>query len=270
MQNWDDLRFVLALGRHDTMASAARALGTNVATVSRRIDKLNDQYGEPLFVRSGTQWKPTLTSARLIEIAQKTEDRLTDFGSVQDAARLSRELRIDCEPLVLQANLVLALGSFLDEHPHVRLTVGMGARSLAFGETDILITTDQPKEGRIVRKRLATQDFGLYCDTRFAADPKGWMRIEPAPGRDPFRTDLTEVFDAPARIVVPGLNVALQVMRDQPLVCALPRAFAERVPNLHLWRDSDGSECSVWLAYHATRRNDPVVREAVTWISGCF
>ena len=50
MQNWDDLKFCLALERYQTMTAAARALGTNTAaTVSRRIDRLTEEAGEPLF-----------------------------------------------------------------------------------------------------------------------------------------------------------------------------------------------------------------------------
>ncbi len=40
MQNWDDLKFCLALHRSGTMTDAARILDTNVATVSRRIARM--------------------------------------------------------------------------------------------------------------------------------------------------------------------------------------------------------------------------------------
>ena len=55
MQNWDDLKFCLALERYQTMTAAARALGTNTATVSRRIDRLTKEAGEPLFLSDNTQ-----------------------------------------------------------------------------------------------------------------------------------------------------------------------------------------------------------------------
>jgi len=59
MQNWDDLKFCLALERYTTMTAAAKALGTNVATVSRRIERMTEQAGQPLFVRDQTQWVAT-------------------------------------------------------------------------------------------------------------------------------------------------------------------------------------------------------------------
>ena len=48
MQNWDDPKFCLALEQYQTMTAAARALGTNTATVSRRIERLTEEAGEPL------------------------------------------------------------------------------------------------------------------------------------------------------------------------------------------------------------------------------
>ena len=51
MQNWDDLKFCLALERYQTITAAARALGTNTATVPRRIDRLAKEASELLFLR---------------------------------------------------------------------------------------------------------------------------------------------------------------------------------------------------------------------------
>lgn len=43
MQNWDDLKYCLALDEFRTMTAAAKALGTNTATVSRRIERLTEE-----------------------------------------------------------------------------------------------------------------------------------------------------------------------------------------------------------------------------------
>ena len=55
LQKWEDLKFCPALKRYQTMTAAARALGTNTATVSQRIDRLTEEAGEPLFLRDTTQ-----------------------------------------------------------------------------------------------------------------------------------------------------------------------------------------------------------------------
>ena len=81
MQNWDDLKFCLALERYQTMTAAARALGTNTATVSRRIDRLTEEAGEPLFLRDNTQWRATGMGRELAQIALRIEDRISRAAS---------------------------------------------------------------------------------------------------------------------------------------------------------------------------------------------
>ena len=77
MQNWDDLKFCLALERYQTMTAAARALGTNTATVSRRIDRLTEEAGEPLILRDHTHWRATDMGRELAQIALRIEDRIS-------------------------------------------------------------------------------------------------------------------------------------------------------------------------------------------------
>ena len=50
VQNWDDLKYCLALDEFRTMTAAAKALGTNTATVSRHLERLTEEAGQPLFI----------------------------------------------------------------------------------------------------------------------------------------------------------------------------------------------------------------------------
>ena len=56
---WDDLRVFLAVTREDSFSGAARALGVEQSTVSRRIGALEDALGGLLFDR--TTQGPALT-----------------------------------------------------------------------------------------------------------------------------------------------------------------------------------------------------------------
>ena len=46
---WDDARILLEVVRHGTQAAASKALGIDQATVSRRLLRLEDAVGTPLF-----------------------------------------------------------------------------------------------------------------------------------------------------------------------------------------------------------------------------
>ena len=69
MQNWDDPKFCLALEQYQTMTAAARALGTNTATVSRRIERLTLEAGEPFYLHDNAQWRATDMGRELAQIA---------------------------------------------------------------------------------------------------------------------------------------------------------------------------------------------------------
>jgi len=51
MDRWDELRFLLAVSRHGTLAAAGRALRVNATTVGRQIEALERRLGTKLFTR---------------------------------------------------------------------------------------------------------------------------------------------------------------------------------------------------------------------------
>ena len=66
MMNWDDLRFLVVIGREGTLAAAARSLKVDQTTVARRLRALEESLGTPLFERSEGRWHPTPVGARVL------------------------------------------------------------------------------------------------------------------------------------------------------------------------------------------------------------
>ncbi|NLH81511.1 MAG: LysR family transcriptional regulator, partial [Phyllobacteriaceae bacterium] len=58
--DWNDLRFFLAVAQAGTLTGAARRLGTDHATVSRRVSALETAIGAKLFERTPQGYLPTL------------------------------------------------------------------------------------------------------------------------------------------------------------------------------------------------------------------
>src|SRR5512146_3056439 len=52
--NWDDLHVFLAVARAGRVSAAARTLGVEHTTVSRRLKALEETIGVPLFYRTAT------------------------------------------------------------------------------------------------------------------------------------------------------------------------------------------------------------------------
>ena len=53
-QNWDDLRYSLAVARTGTLSAAAEQLGTDYTTVARHIEALEDDLNSRLFHKSNS------------------------------------------------------------------------------------------------------------------------------------------------------------------------------------------------------------------------
>ena len=77
---WDDARVFLAIARSGTLSGAAHALRMGVATVSRRLDRLEAALGLPLFSRHQQGYRLTDDGEALLERAEALEHAGLAFG----------------------------------------------------------------------------------------------------------------------------------------------------------------------------------------------
>jgi len=269
LQNWDDLRFCLALERFGTMTAAAKALGTNTATVSRRIERLSEEVGVPLFIKDGAHWAVTPTGKTLVDIAAKTEDGLHET-SLPSHRSGTQFLRLNCDLSVIQTDLIFSINAFLDDHPDTDIRLSMYPASLAYGETDLLISRVEPISGRLIRKRLRTGKCRPYVAASFAGQVAGWMSIASDVYNCEAENALQEMLDAGPRITLNGLNIARELMVHSPLACVMPDQYAERFDDLVPLTGGTAATYDVWLSYHQSRRNDRLIEDAIDWIDSAM
>ena len=101
--NWDDLKFFHAVHRTGTMVAAARQLGTNVATVSRRIDRLGEKLGAQVFIKQAGEWVLNPEFRDLLSLVEEFDGRLSAEGNrfAMDHPSASKvTIRIGAPPLV--------------------------------------------------------------------------------------------------------------------------------------------------------------------------
>lgn len=264
MQNWDDLKFCLALQRYETMTAAARALDTNTATVSRRIDKLTTQLGVQLFTRNGQHWQATEFAKRLVAVAEAFEYDLTHAQSTAQDSHQNQQLRISTELTILQGGLVNVLKELIPNEPKVNFEVSMRTKSLAFGETDIAVSYAKPEDGRVVRVKVKTVAFHAFVDSKFQNQVDGWIDILDQDDNSNWSEPLREHFGCPPKIKGQGLSVARQLMANLPLAAMMPQVFADRFGDLSPFEGLECTELPIWLSYHESRRHDPLVRNTVS------
>ena len=165
--NWNDIQYFLAVVRTQTIGRAAKQLGTDLTTVSRRIQALEEALGATLFDRSNTGYRLTQFGESLLASAEKMEGAsLSAIADLQDAnGRLHGVVRIGAPDGVGSFFLAPRMASLCDLHPEltVELVVVPQALNLAKHEADIVISRSPALKGRLVSSRIAEYRIGLFA-----------------------------------------------------------------------------------------------------------
>ena len=115
--NWDDVRFVVAVADHGSVAAAARVLGVNHATVLRRIAAFEDRQGIRLFDKTRRGYQVSPDRRALIEAMREAGAVLGQVEQMIDAERpnLQGGVRITSTDTFCQTFLPPLLTSLADD-----------------------------------------------------------------------------------------------------------------------------------------------------------
>ena len=272
MNNWDDLKLMLAVKRYGTMSSAADSLGLSTATISRRLEKCAEEFGQTLFVRRGTRWEPTPAALVFIKLAETVTEGFPNDVDLEVADPLEERVIRASIPLDICMDILAPqVTRFLTENPGLSLDVFHETKSVAFGEVDIRVTYTEPKEGRLVRLRLGSIAYNSYVSTRLVGAPTGWIEVVDSERKSKaIGENLIQQFGLP-RLRNTSLSCAINVVHEMPLVINLPTKLANSQTDLTLWPpESQATHFPVWATYHESRRLDPDVSLMLSYVKDCF
>ena len=171
--NWDDVRVFLAVARAGQILGAARRLGLNHATVSRRVAALEEALGAKLFQRLTTGTELTPAGQRFLPVAERMETDMiavrADLASEGD--EIAGPVRIGAPDGFGVAFLAPRLGELTARHRDLTIQLVPVPRSFSLSrrEADIAITVERPAEGRLVAGKLVDYSLGLYASKDYVA-----------------------------------------------------------------------------------------------------
>ena len=285
--NWDDLRLLLLIAQEGTLRGAARKAGVSPATLSRRLDALEEAVGQKLVERFQGGCTPTAFGADIFALASQMGEVALEVERArdhQDAHAASGVVRINTDEW-LSYFLTTRFARFHDAYPNVEVEIVTSHRpySLTRREADIAIRPYRPEQLDLVTRRIGTLSFGLYCSRDVAARhavalaARDWANL-PFVGFDEpraeFQSDrwLRALPGAPAPWMRcsyglgildgvshgAGLGVLATFLAGdlQDLVAALPH-----IPEL----DQD-----IWLSMHGGLRTSARVRAVVDFVEEVF
>lgn len=163
--NWDDLRFLLAVGRLGTLTKAAKKLGVNHTTVSRRLAGLEEETSLRLFERLPDGFVPTAAGEDVFRVAERMEQEVLslDRRVIGQDARLSGPLRVTTLDSIAEKMPELFM-AFTDRYPNVtlELLVGNDPLNLSRREADVAIRLSNHPPEHLIGKKVARMEFALY------------------------------------------------------------------------------------------------------------
>ncbi len=171
LENWDDLRFFLAVARNGGLSGAARALGVNQSTVFRRIGQLEEYFGARLFDRQARGYVLTAVGEDMLVQAARVEDDINTLDrSVLGADRELRGIvRITTVEEILE-RLAPHFKRFRDRYPGIKLEVNTEQRllSLSHREADVAIRPGhQPTEPDVIGRKLVSLQTCAYASASY-------------------------------------------------------------------------------------------------------
>ncbi|MZR13024.1 LysR family transcriptional regulator [Maritimibacter sp. DP07] len=162
--DWDDLKIFLAVARGESLSAAGRVLKRDPATVGRRVSRLEEVVGAPLFARSPQGYGLTDAGARLMAHAEEAEQAVTR-GTEELAGTtggLSGQVRIGAPDGCANFLLPQVCARIAAEHPELELQIVALPRviNLSKREADLAIAVSPPATGRLTVQKIT--DYHLH------------------------------------------------------------------------------------------------------------
>jgi DNA-binding transcriptional LysR family regulator len=252
-EDWDDVRFVLAVAETRTLSGAARELNVTHATVLRRIQSFEERHGGPIFERTAQGYRLLPERLRVIEAAREAAramnavDRLMRGGT----GAIAGLVRLASMDTLCQTVLPEFVVEFTTKHLEMRIDLLQGNAHHDFGRSQADIAV------RPAVKLPEDMEGESPCELGFAAyrrkGAEGWLgltgqlaRAAPAAWLEANVTQAelrgaADSFQVLARMVSEGQGTAI-------LPCLLGDRItdAERLPQIFPERS-----VPLWVACHS-------------------
>jgi len=167
MENWNDLKLVLAIARAGTLGGGATTLSVNHSTAFRRLNALEEKLGVRLFERlPGGVYQATAEGEQVAATAERVEteaDALSREVGGRDQ-RLTGALRVTSSETLAYSLLTMELARFRAVHPGIVVELVVDNRILSLGrrEADIALRVTRPKEPDLFGRKLADIGWTVY------------------------------------------------------------------------------------------------------------
>ncbi len=273
MQDWDDLRYTLAIARTGTLSDAARRLRVHETTVARRLVTIEARLGTRLFERVGGALRATSAGDIAIARAERIE---RDVASMQAAisgadGEVAGVVRLTAVPILINRVFVPAVSILHQAYPRLRLELIAEPRdiSLTSRDADIALRLARPRGLNTIRtRRIGRIDYAVYAAHDRTPDGLPWIGYDDAMSGLPQAQWLSAAIRRSKRRSPLATNDAeglLQAVNAGLGKSLLPCAIADREPLLCRIAKAPTLSRELWLLVHADMRPLARITAVIEW-----
>ncbi len=168
---WDDLRIFLAVARTESLSGAGRLLKIDPATVGRRIARLEEGLGAPLFAKSPQGYAMTDAGQRLMGHAERAEAAMG--AAIEEVAgqagAMSGQIRIGAPDGCANFLLPQVCAAIVADNPDLEVQIVALPRvfNLSKREADLAIGVSPPAAGRLTVQKITDYKLHLAAARRY-------------------------------------------------------------------------------------------------------
>ncbi len=169
ISDWSDLQVIMSIASETTLSGAARRLGVNQSTISRRLQAIEKTVNRPVFLRRADgRFEPSQTGLDLLEAALKMKDTLDGANARITAATVPVKVA-SCE--VLASRFVApALSSWSAQ---TGLTGDLAVHDDLFdlpeGSFDVLFSPMESAPDDMIGRKIGVLEWKLYAAPSYLA-----------------------------------------------------------------------------------------------------
>lgn len=178
--NWDDLRFILAVADEGSLNGAARRLGVNHATVLRRVAAFERAAGTEIFDKTARGYAVPAEKCRVIDAAREVDEAVQSVIRMLAGVRapLSGDVRVtttDSFGLHLLPEIVAEIALTAPDL-RVEIVTSNLPLDLRRSHADITVRPAQALSADLVGETVARLGFGAYHAADRAPGPR-WIGL---------------------------------------------------------------------------------------------
>lgn len=284
--NWDDLRILLAVSRQSKLDRVAISLGIDATTISRRLKRLEETFGETFFERTRRGHILTPRGEIVVRRAEAMESNwLAIERSGIKSNLVSGRVRLGVTEGLGATVIAPMISEFSKQWPaiDVDLIALSGFVSVSKREADMSILLARPRTGRLKVQRLKKYMLHLYGSKEYIESNAPITDIEALQQQklisyvdDLIYSPQLRYFDE----VFPGLQpqytstsilAQLEMTRSGAGLCILPSFIAARHSDLvPVLAEEIRVERSFWLVVHEDVANFSRIRAVKEAIMSSF